>query len=241
MYSRRDFLKGLGAVVAAYALPAFAEEPKPDVQAKPAQMSLDELTEDYIKKTFGKYETAGDILKAEELFPTNIEYVIETEGGSDFKKRLENVTGGAALLLRCDRKGKDYNEKGAAFVAKYAAAQTSIPLIVYDDKLSTSDGDFVEICKNNGGTLGVPSIFLYANFDVVKGEKKDTGKGNVRIIDILRGGPADLNAIKPWTTDVCKYWLPTNISAPNGEYAWRSQNRKTAKGEDRWIKITYAK
>jgi len=40
-------------------------------------------------------------------------------------------------------------------------------------------------------------------------------------IDILGGAPTSLSSINEWSTFLIDEWIPTNLTAPNGKYAWR--------------------
>jgi hypothetical protein len=70
----------------------------------------------------------------------------------------------------------------------------------------------------------VPSMAMYSQFDLVKGETPNSINGRVKQIDILRGGPGKNSLLKPWLEFLKDKWIPTNIAFPNNNYAWRFSN-----------------
>ena len=70
-----------------------------------------------------------------------------------------------------------------------------------------------------------PSFALYSQWDLLKGETPEKNDGEIKQIDILRGGPNENWRIdKEWLPFFRDKWIPTNITNINGEYAWRFNN-----------------
>ena len=70
----------------------------------------------------------------------------------------------------------------------------------------------------------VPSMAMYSQFDLVKGETPNSINGRVKQIDILRGGPGKNSLLKPWLEFLKDKWISTNIVSPNNNYVWRFSN-----------------
>ena len=74
------------------------------------------------------------------------------------------------------------------------------------------------------GIIAPPSIALYSPFDLLKGETPERNNGEIKQIDILRGGPTADKWINPWIPFLSKKWIDTNLTKPNGEYVKRFGN-----------------
>lgn len=96
--------------------------------------------------------------------------------------------------------------------------------VFYDEKWSTMPG------KTRGNKIvyqeniqAPPSIAMYSLFDLLKGETSEKNDGNIKKIDILKGG-----LVKPdeWILayKILNEWFNTNILNPNGKYVQRMNN-----------------
>jgi len=78
-----------------------------------------------------------------------------------------------------------------------------------------------------------PSTAMYGIFDLLKGETPDRNDGKIKRIDTLRGGVKEIKWALSWINDLGKYWIPTNITEPNYQYVFKTQNTQGPK----WTKI----
>ncbi|MBW3003942.1 hypothetical protein KY337_05230 [Candidatus Woesearchaeota archaeon] len=74
------------------------------------------------------------------------------------------------------------------------------------------------------GILGPPSIAMFSPFDVTKGETPYKNDGNVKMVDVLRGGPTKDKQIPKWCEILDKSWLGTNLESSKNCYVKRFQN-----------------
>ncbi len=237
--SRRFFLRaaaGLALAAASSINAAYGQEQQQELKGKEVPVAFEkstELTEESIETLLG-YETVekvldeNTIIKGANIIYVKYDQVTKKSNFSDILSKIKE--NGAIGLLYENDPALDYSMRDA-IIAKVTSTQFKLPIIAYNGALPSRDADFAALAAKTTGTMAIPSLILGAKSDVVTDKKYET----IQLIDTIRGAPAKTNDIKTWITNICNYWIPTNITTFNGEFAWRSQNTKGGK----WSKITY--
>ena len=104
------------------------------------------------------------------------------------------------------------------------------------------DGNCDEWSRQNGhenlvkvyDIIEPPSIAMYCPFDLLKKETPEKNDGKIKRIDTLKGGPVNTKWALDWINNIAEYWIPTNITNPNNQYVYKTQNTSGPK----WTKIT---
>ncbi len=214
----------------------YAEDPK--IQADVKEVNIDDFTDDLAQKLEAKYKTAKEVFDDKDFASdAKVSYI----GKGEFAKEIAELKDDKSLVLMCDFNGKDNAtilSIRSAILAKYASKVLGVPLKVYDAENTAVKDDLKEVMKQFG-SIAEPSLFIVAKYDVVKGETPEKNDGKIKVLDVLAGAPQETKYVKAWARDICKYWASTNLTAPNGSFVWRSQNKRTEK--ERWSKVEYEK
>lgn len=225
----------------------FADDKKP-VQ----EQSIDELTQSEVDSLMLR-ESVDDILK-EEYSSGRIQKVVydSSKGKTNFRELVyqEHIPAKdkkPVIMLVADADGKGWFDKekysgdkgDAVVVKKLAQKYAGFRIVFYDPSI---DPGFRETGENrfnlgkeldNEALISRPSIFLYGLFDLTNGETKDNNDGNIKKLDIIKGGPKS-NGVSVLFKDLDADWLPTNLTNSNSKYVWRTQNKGI-----KWTKVNY--
>ncbi|MDP3918707.1 MAG: hypothetical protein Q8Q35_02270 [Nanoarchaeota archaeon] len=129
-----------------------------------------------------------------------------------------------------DRNVKDYD--GAALVLFYSSCSTK------DVKTLNENQSIVysQLSENFSGESVNRLPLKFFAVDACKYDNIETGKTlyeqdikdvttimylDGKEIDALVGGPESIKWIPEWVGFLSKEWVPSNLTSPNGEYAWR--------------------
>jgi len=192
--TRRKFMEGLAAVILGVTL-----------TPQKVFASLDEITQEEISR----YMSMNTV---EEILGNSVRYITPNDWDSviqDSKKK-------GVLILDYRNDGKVEGDKRVAIIFKALAQKHS------------SEIDFIA-CKgdeslNKYGVTHHPSIAMYSEFDVLRGELPTNTYGKMKQLDILRSGPKKDSSINTWYQFLSTEWIPTNITSINGDYCWRFNN-----------------
>jgi len=189
-----------------------------------------EMNEKTIDELLNKYSTVEDVFKAIEA---PVHYVTEKESGqSNFADLLAGIKDKGALVLVYKNSEENKVSLRSAILVKDIAEKSNLPIIAYNGSIKSCITDFTPLIKSTETTsLSYPSFVLVSKSDVL------TGKEGVQPLDIIRGGPKDYAAYEKWKKNMNNYWVPTNVTAPNSKFVWRSQNSENAQ----WTKVEYQK
>ncbi len=245
----RDYLSSIVLAGSILVSPAqiFADDKKPA-----QEQSIDELTQSEVDSLMQR-ENVDDILK-EEYSSGRIQKVVynSSSGKTNFRElvyqeHLPSKERKPVIMLVADADGKGWFDKekysgdkgDAIIIKKLAQKYVDFKVVFYDPSI---DPEFKETEENrfklgkeldNETLISRPSIFLYGLFDLTNGETKDNNDGNVKKLDIIKGGPKS-NGICVLFKDLDTDWLPTNLTNYNSKYVWRTQNKGI-----KWAKINY--
>lgn len=224
-----------------YGTRAWAEEPKQMQPEIKKEVKVEDFTDDLAKKIVESYKTPRKLFDDKEFANVDIHYVTEREGKSDRADILKSIKGDACLevVLPVDKESEDLVRLATA--AKYAAAASGLPLIVYDAKLKSFDADFAPVVKDMGNEMSYTAMVLNCKYDLVKGETKEKNDGKMKTIDIMRGAPPANDVVKATIRNTIRTLILTNVTEPNGEYVWRTQNKEPKDGKMQWFKVAYQK
>ncbi len=78
--------------------------------------------------------------------------------------------------------------------------------------------------KLYGNSFMRPSIVMFSYFDLLKGETPEKNDGKLKQIDILRGGPKNINYLKKWMKNLPSYWINPLLIQPNEKYIYLFKN-----------------
>lgn len=228
--SRRGFMKlatGLAAAAAlGFAGQVYAQDEKQ--QGGVAKTAFESkktpaLTEKNITDLM-KYDSVSGILKEKEIIPATLDFVTY-----DAEKKVTNFD---ALVYQNALKQEErkpvlvffYANKPKENVSNDASARDAIifkklamdfgehiKFVAYDgdvDPAKAAD-NYAGLFKMN--ILSLPSIAMYVTYDVLKGETATKNSGEVKLVDVLRGGPDENKYIQGAINNSTNYWIATNI------------------------------
>lgn len=230
--SRRDIFKtcgylgglaGLFELFGVFALVSFAnaEISMPEIRKLMNRSTVDDiLQKEYDDGLIKKIEYDNEIgktnfdelvyqkhLKPDEKKPGLVMfYGSPGEGDSNYEKRE------AIILKELSRKFKRQ-----LLFASYNVRETK--------NINGSIKDIWQEITKNYNINASPSLAMYSTFDLANRETPQKNNGEIKQIDVLRGGPDENRGInEDWLLFLKDKWVPTNLTSLNNTYAWRFNN-----------------
>ncbi len=218
-YTRRGFLsmfakRAAAAIVLAGASSIMTATGTKAAYGQDIAQKADEITESEITDMMKK-DTVEEILKG-----ANVEYVQRVGNDTNFdalvyQKNLKPEERKPVLVFFYHNrdppsaKGKGSAHRDAIiFISLAKMFHNRIKFVGYNaDVRQETNADWF----NKMGLLGIPSISMYSTFDVLKGETVEKNSGQIKQIDVIRGGPLEDKFIAPRTRNNANYWIPTNL------------------------------
>lgn len=228
--------KGLSRIAAGFILPIAAAAATmfggqvygQDIVKSPTAIvqteKTDELTDAEIANQMQK-GTVEDILKG-----AKVEYVKydSTNKATNydalvFQKHLKAEERKPVLVLVYRNKDPPYAKQirtahRDAIIFKRLAQKfvDKVKFVCYNADLSPEMAANSYAGFNALGILALPSIAMYSKFDVVKGETPENNDGNIKMVDVIRGGPTVDKDIPILIESCALWWIPPNLfNLPN--------------------------
>ena len=221
-YTRRGFLsmfakRAAAAIVLAGASSIMTAAGTKAAYGQDIAQKADEITESEIAEMMKK-ETVEEILKG-----ANVEYVQRVGNDTNFdalvyQKNLKSEERKPVLAFFYHNKDPpDTLQKGtahrSAIIFKTLAQKfvDKIKFVCYNAGMDPAKAANNYAWFDKLGILTIPSIAMYSKFDVLKGETVEKNSGQIKQIDVIRGGPVEDKFIAPRTRNNANYWIPTNL------------------------------
>jgi hypothetical protein len=228
-YTRRGFLsmfakRAAAAIVLAGASSILTATGTKAAYGQDIAQKTDEITESEIAEMMKK-ETVEEILKG-----ANVEYVkydaatkATNYDALVFQKHLKAEERKPGLVLVYRNKDPPYAKQirtahRDAIIFKRLAQKfvDKVKFVCYNADLSPEMAANSYAGFNALGILALPSIAMYSKFDVVKGETPENNDGNIKMVDVIRGGPTVDKDIPILIESCALWWIPPNLfNLPN--------------------------
>ena len=170
---------------------------------------------------------------------------IETKGfmgkKTTFKEKVYESDKPSLVMFYNSKEKKDkhkgyQNREAIIFKSLANSFSNDMNFLAYDISIQkdytkdTSGNSYLgtEVQKNESVT-GTPSMAIYSKFDLVEGETAVKNNGEIKQIDIFRGGPNKDEFIPQWfkTDGSINNWVIYNAINPNDNYTYRAKNSGT--------------
>jgi|GEM_PF-5872130 len=227
---RKVLAYAAAGLVAAFTGTAYGQDAQQNAQggvAKTAFTTKKALSEAEISTLMDprKYATVDAILKDEQILPAKVEFVeydprtrTNNFDALVYQKHLKPEERKPVLVLFYHNKDPTngsldlFSARDAIALKKLAESFTpQIKFVAYESDVdpALAANKYAGVWRM--GIPAIPSIAMYSTFDVLSGETLETNRGELKLIDVIRGGPDADKYVQGMVNNCSNYWIPTNL------------------------------